>query len=359
MLIDNLKALSIHAYYAGEHDAGRRACERLLGMPLSEEDERLARSNRTWYTQLLSDLVPSVTLQKVEIPPAHEGWSLFNPSICRHGDRLVGLVRSSNYAIDAAGKYVIPEADGDRIRTETILVDIGDDLAVTNPRTLTPPDYVRNGYPVDGLEDCRLRVTPAGIGVSATVRDAYGWDGRCRIATASLDLETATLSRMKVLDWEGLQTHEKNWMPIEGQNGWLYAAWHDGHTVTVDAEDGMPGVFEVRRRGPSPLLAKRFRGGSQAIPFRDGWLTVVHEVAFIDGAPGRAYEHRLAWFDGSFTLRRLSPLFAFRKTREIEFAAGAVIVGDDLVVSFGYRDSEAWFCRLPLEDVCRLLAPVS
>lgn len=353
---EHLHALAIHAYYVGEHAVGRRASERLLNLPIPEPLERQARANRTWYTQRLADLVPQTTFRRIEIDPRHEGWSLFNPTLAATPAGVLGIVRSSNYRIEG-GRYVIPAADGDRIRTENVLLDIGDDLAVSNPRPLVLPDYATSGYSVEGWEDCRLRQTQSGLAVSATVRDALGWDGRCRIATAALDPSTGVLSRMRVLEWDGLAQHEKNWMPIAGHDGWLYGVGHEGHTVTVIAEPDMPGVYEVQRRGAAPHLARGFRGGGQLVPCRDGWLAIVHEVAPTDS--GRVYEHRFLWFDGGFALRRWSPLFAFRETRAIEFAAGLAVVNDAVFVSFGVRDAEAWIASLPEDDVCDLLAPVS
>jgi len=354
---EHLHALAVHAYYAAEIETGRRACDRLLDLDIPEDLERQTRANRTWYTPLLADLVPEATFRRIEIEPDRPGWSLFNPTVLAAGPGLLGIVRSSNYRIEG-GRYVIPEADGDAIRTTNLLVEFDADLEVRGCRPIAEPDYARNGYPVHGWEDCRLRRTPAGISVSATVRDAAGWDGRCRIATAALDVGKATLSDMRVLEWDGLAQHEKNWAPIDGRDAWLYASHRDGHSVVVEADAGLPGCYEVSRRGPAPRIARGFRGGSQLVPLRDGWLSVVHEVAVMDSGH-RAYEHRLLWFDGSFTLRRMSPLFAFRETRAIEFAAGAAILGDRLVVSFGVRDAEAWLVSIPLEDACRILAPLS
>jgi hypothetical protein len=182
--------------------------------------------------------------------------------------------------------------------------------------------------------------------------------GQCRIGVADLDTSEARLHGLKVLEWEGLQTHEKNWMPIDGRDGWLYAANHGGQTVTVTADDDMPGVYEVVGRGAAPHLAAGFRGGGQLVPVRDGWLAVVHEVADMDDGR-RAYEHRFVWFDASFTLRRWSPLFSFLRTKSIEFAAGLAAIDGRIVVSFGLNDAEAWTATLAEEDVCALLAPVS
>ena len=207
---EHLHALAIHAYYAGELEVGRRASDRLLNMPLPEEMERQARSNRTWYTHRLADIAPKATFRRIKVEPAAPGWSLFNPSIAATPDGFLGIVRSSNYRIDADGRYVIPESDSGAIRTQNILVEWDDDFSVRSTRTIAEPDYARNGFAVHGWEDCRLRLHAGGASVSATVRDAAGWDGRCRIAVADLDVKTATLSGMRVLDWDGLQVHEKN-----------------------------------------------------------------------------------------------------------------------------------------------------
>ena len=177
---DHLHALAVHAYYASEHDTGRRACERLLAMPdLPADLEKQTRSNRTWYTRPLGDLAP-VQMLRIDIEPARPGWTLFNPTISADGDNLLAIVRSSNYRI-VEGRYVIPPEDGETIRTESILCRVDADLAgISDRRTISGPDYPANDYPVVGLEDCRLRRTATGWGVSATARNVNGWDGRCR-----------------------------------------------------------------------------------------------------------------------------------------------------------------------------------
>ena len=352
-MYEHLHALGIHAYYAGELDAGRRACERLLNLPgLPPEIDKQGRANRTWYTQSLAGITGGqLHVERIACEPAHPGWSCFNPTIAAEENRLLAIVRSSNYRIEN-GRYVMPQEDAGVIKTENILVEIG----TPGQKTLVPPAYETNGYPVSGLEDCRLRRTAAGWSVSATVRDAEGWDGRCRIGTADLDIDEGRLHGLRVLDWEGLAEHEKNWMPWG--DGWLYACGHGGHTVTIDAEADMPGVYEVRQRGPAPPLAAGFRGGGQVVPFRDGWLAIVHEVAHLDTGR-RAYEHRFVWWDETLTLRRWSPLFFFMEKQSIEFAAGLATIDDTVFVSFGVNDAEAWLCRMKGGDVWDLLSPVS
>jgi hypothetical protein len=354
-MLEHLQALATHCYYAGEIDAGRRACERILAIPgLAPEVGMHTRSTRLWYTPTLDELADA-TFQRVDVEPAHEGWSLFNPALINHAGDLLGIVRSSNYAI-VDGRYVMPDEDAGRIRTENLLVRFGPDLLPVSRRRIAC-DYPQTEYPVDGLEDCRLLYTKTGIGVSATVRNVSPFDGRCRIATGDLDLTTATVTGLKVLDGIDVQMHEKNWMPIEGRGGWLYAASHGGHTVTVDADPNLAGGWQLVQRSAAPAIASEFRGGSQLVRSRDGWLAVIHEVAALEGR--RCYEHRLVAFDAALRISGLSPPFAFRESRTIEFVAGMARQGDRLVISFGVRDAEAWLVSITEDDAWRLLSPVT
>lgn len=355
-MIDHLFAIGIHAYYAGELEAGRRACERLLAMEgVPEEVEAWTRHNRLYYTQPLRELV-AVREVEFDLEPAHEGWSLFNPTIIYRPfeQDYLAIVRSSNYKI-RDGRYEMPPADGGTIRTQNILVRLHDDLSVDWARVIADPDYAKTGYPVDGLEDCRLMWLGGGLGVSAVVRNASPWtDGRCRIATARLDIETASFSDLRVLDGVTVLEHEKNWMPVIGRGGWVHSLAFDGHTITVDEEGD---AYVVCRRAAMPPIARSWRGGGQLVPFHGGYLGVIHEVAPL--GDHRAYEHRFVFLDNSLSLRLASPAFVFGQTRQIEFAAGLAADEDRVIVTFGVRDAQAWICELLADDVWSLLKPLS
>jgi len=356
-MIDHLFSLGIHAFYVGEVDVGRRACERLLALPeLPPEIELMTRENRLWYSPRLDELA-GTRYQRFDIDPAHEGWSLFNPTILARepeGD-LVAIVRSSNYRI-VEGRYEIPPADNGTIRTQNILVMLRPDLSVVSARVIADPEYDRTPYPVDGLEDCRLRHTPDGIGVSAVIRNASPWDdGACRQATARLDLEAAAFTDLRILDGVRVQEHEKNWMPIVGRPAWLHSCSFEAHTVTV--EETEPGRYDVFRRSGVPPIARSWRGGGQLSPWMDGYLGVIHEVAPCGGQ--RAYEHRLVWLDNSLRLKLASAPFHFLEAKAIEFAAGLAVHGGRLVISFGVRDAEAWLVDVSLDDAWQMLKPLS
>lgn len=353
-MIDHLHALAVHAYYCGEHDLGRRACERLLRHELPEHLEPLVRRNRTWYTQRIDELV-ATKFARIDIEPAAAGWSLFNPSVVAFKDRLVVNVRSSNYRI-VGGRYVMPDEDKGVIRTENLLLEYFASLDVAASPVRLQATYDRSEYPVDGLEDVRLNVVGDGLVASATVRNVAGQDGTCRIGVCGVSGGTGRVSDLRVHPTPDGQ-HEKNWMPVHGRAEWVYACSRNGHTCRVAEADGQ---WQVTVGAKSPAVARGFRGGSQAIPLGDGkWLALVHEVAH-EASGARIYEHRFVQFDetAGWSIDAVSPAFAFRETRTIEFAAGLAEIGDTFVASFGVRDAEAWLCAMPRAEVLGLLEPL-
>lgn len=350
-MLEHLHQLAVHAYYAGEIDAGRRACERLLEMDLTPEKERLVRRNRSWYTQTLDELV-ACRLRRFDVEPAADGWSTFNPTIIAHDDGYLAIVRSSNYAI-VDGRYVMPPADNGKIRTSNILVQLDAALSVaSSPSVMPDPIYPKSDYPVEGFEDCRLNAISGDLVVSATVRNWAGRDGTCRVAMATLLPYMGNMIDAAMIDEPHAGRHEKNWMPIAGTSDFLYACWDDGRVATV-RRDGWR--WHVEHHAESPAIARGWRGGSQLVDIGDGrWLALVHEVA--DDTSGRIYEHRFVLFnDDEWRIVGWSPVFAFREKRTIEFAAGLARRGDQLVATFGVRDAEAWMAEMSLAEVLAMI----
>lgn len=336
-------ALLHHAYYVGELEVGRRAAERLLAQKLPANVEQRVRLNRTFYTPTLAELGP-VEFRLIDIKPAHPGWSLFNPTLLLHNGKLLGLVRSSNYKMQGMN-YIMPPEDNGHIRTASILVEYGQDLRIVDARLLADPEYTRTSFEVDGLEDCRLYSRGEQLYVSATVRNVAPHDGRCRIGTALIDVAAARFCELTVPPAPATQ-HEKNWMPIIGQNSWLYACNQDGKTWLVSRADS---DWALLSTGPAPIAAQRFRGGTQLVPFMGGYVCAIHEVVISDNH--RTYEHRFVWFDDQLRVRKFSAPFYFRNKRAIEFAAGLAVVGDQVVTSFGHQDREAWLAIVPAATV--------
>lgn len=337
--IEHLHQLAVHSYYVGEQATGLRACERLLGERLTPERESLVRSNRTWYTQPLSSLADCVQAP-LPVEPARPGWTTFNPSICqRSGGGFALVVRSSNYRM-VDGRYVTPDEDAGRIRTENTLYKLDTELHRYGQPVPLVAEYDRSEFPVDGLEDCRINCVEGSLSLSATIRNAAGRDGLARIA--AVDYTPYEPLRPVVLDEPVAGRHEKNWMPLIGTRAWLYSCHIDGKVVTAHRQGDR---WTLIPRGNSPAIARGFRGGSQLLQCDGGWLACVHEVADLGGR--RAYEHRFVWFDCQLAIVGWSPPFFFNDRQQIEFAAGlAWKCPGTLACTYGVRDEEAWLATI-------------
>lgn len=356
-VIDDI-AICGHAYYAGESAAGLRACERLLSSDAgSAVDEEWVRRNRTWYTPRMDDLFGGVILRELHVAPAMPGWSVFNPSFCADGadgdGGLIGVVRSSNYTVTAAGHYVSPPEDGDRIRTRNILVRIDRDGSVTHRCDLLGPGYDTSDFPIEGMEDLRLWRGGKWEGrpwkVSGTVCDLAGTAGQRRIGVATLMPDCGILCDFSSPEPPIAGRHEKNWQPIGG-GSFVYANWEDGSLATVGWS--VAGWALQRDVRPSPWIARGWRGGSQLVPWPGGgYASCIHEVAVIGGR--RTYEHRVVRYDDSLQIVAWTLPFYFRRPRGIEFCAGAAIVGHDLFLTFGDNDKSAWMARCEVGSVER------
>ena len=353
---------TIDAYYRGDLAAGLTACEQLLAVEALPDDiAKQTRRNLVFYAPTLQRLGLLREARRVDFPTP-EGWSLFNPSIAANpdGDGLTAIVRSSNYEMSPQLRYTIHDDDG-VIRTTNYLVALTLDLEIRQVQAIDdrgmrpePPPF-----PVSGFEDCRLFRHHGSWWASATVRD-HNPRGVCQIALFRLDEDSSqhqgrvAATDMRLLNDPTDGRHEKNWMPIASDGASVRFIYGCFPTVIVRVDETSGGVVrEITVPGPS--VARHFSGGTQAIAVAGGHLALVHEAAdFADG--GRVYTHRWVWFDAAWQLARHSPPFLLHE-RGIEFAAGLAQHGEDLVISFGVWDREAWLAKAPLSDVLALLAP--
>lgn len=359
-----LFATTIDAYGERNRPLGLEACERLLSLSfLPETMEAAVRRNQTWYVSPLAATgseafrePPYTTARNLPLPLVPRGWSRFNPSIAADPDgRLRLLVRSSNYTVDGEMRYAIHDAD-QVIRTRNYLVRTVDpeSLAIGDWYPINDLEFIPENppFPVSGYEDARL-FWHDGWHFSATVRDRSE-RGICQMVMCDLD-------EMEVIDEQilsGRHQHEKNWMPVVG------ARWDPEFvsscypTTTVD-------LMVATRAGTwsaSPFIARSFRGGSQLIPVSGSSFTgnqdrlaLIHEAVDMPGNnPARVYLHRFVEFDQHLVLTRMSLPFCFHG-RGLEFAAGMVRAGEDLIISYGTGDAHAWLLKIPLEHALSLL----
>lgn len=310
----------------------------------------------------LSEWVDGVGFLPLEVT-VERGWSAFNPSLARLPDgSLRGVIRSSNYRMEH-GRYVID--DGDAIRTANLLVDLGEDGTATNARSIAAPGRrVVTDFPVHGYEDVRL--APAGdeLWALATVRDADA-GGLCRVALLRLADDGRVVDEWFV-EGPARGRHEKNWAPFAdayhggdrgGDGLTVVYSWDPLIVASLSLDPATPDSERYRElsRRPSGLGAS-VRGGTNGVRIDGGWLFLVHvSRRFPDG--GARYLHRFVTVRDDFGLGRVSP-FLTLMTDGVEFALGAAIAREELLIGFGVDDAEAWVARVDLARVLERLVPL-
>jgi glycosyltransferase involved in cell wall biosynthesis len=345
---------SICAFYSADaktRERGFDTCNALaLGRRVPKSVRDLARYNISYYAGPAADLFPSLRIARPAFT-APEGYHPLNPSVAVIDGTLMLLIRCVNYLLEQE-RYVI-SGGGHIIRTRNYLLTLDDALAPSTCRqVLAPKDWPAPAYMlVQGFEDIRLIYQGGRLSASATVRELNP-ESFCEIVLAAIEPETPQTCRLTA--WRTLskvesRRHEKNWTPVL-DGGELRFIYTYDPAVLVD-RDG----HETATRTPE-FAADHFRGGSQAIPFDNGYLSVIHETVVIENK--RTYLHRFVQTDRDGVLISCSRPFYFR-AKGIEFAAGLARrpQGNGLLVSFGFEDKEAWLAEFDEEDVRRTLRP--
>jgi predicted GH43/DUF377 family glycosyl hydrolase len=200
-----------------------------------------------------------------------------------------------------------------------------------------------------GLEDARL----------------VKWNGKYYLSGVRRDLDTIGTGRMELSEIEITNTEvkeisrfripapgdntsycEKNWMPILDKP-FHYVKWTNGtEVVKVDIKKETCETVVLKDWTWAP---KDLRGGSQVIPYKDGYLTLNHETDLYQSEAGRkdaTYRHKFTYWDKNWNIQKFSEVFSFLDAK-IEFACGVAKYRNDYLISFGYQDNAAYILRVP------------
>jgi hypothetical protein len=196
-------------------------------------------------------------------------------------------------------------------------------------------------FPVHGIEDLRIFRRGEKWFASGTVRE-HRFDGLCQIMLAEIvdiDSERPALVNGVLLPTMSPNKHEKNWMPIEGEeHAWV---WGIDPTVVLRLDQATQSLVPSRSAKGNLQL----RGSSQVIQFSGGWIAVVHEVVpSTTNRFQRSYQHRFVRWNDDFTDSKISEAFRLANDENgLEFCAGLALSTrpNHLVMSYGVGDRSA------------------
>lgn len=344
--------IGINAFYSGEFKSGLRSTEKLLHKNTGWKVENNVRCNQTYYLPKISDH-SGVQVFKISVPFLGDNFSSFNPTIIKWREKILVLVRHSNYVI-VNGRYIIN--DPKRIihtKYSACIYDI--DLCLTEIRFLENEYYEKSQFPADGIEDIRLYYEGTQLMGSGTIRNLMPYYDKAKIAKVKIDLDNNRVSVPEILSspYPG-ERHEKNWMPILGSNPikWLYSCGENGRTTLIAETNN---TTYVCSENPAPEISRNFRGGSQLVTLQDGnLLCIIHEVCIFSNGV-RNYVHRFVLFNNECQLLDYSLPFFLSNDRTIEFVAGLCLNNDDILITYGYMDKEAYIMKISLENVIKMI----
>lgn len=322
------------------------------------DNRNLAKNNLFFYVEPLCKSVPSFATRRIPFTPP-EGWTAMNPSIALLGDQLHCVIRTVNYTMDEAGRYLIKGTNGEAndsnpINTRNYIATISTDFKVEAYTEILPPE----GFPppaynlVIGFEDTRLFAWRGELWTVSNVREQNP-DGWCEQNIAKLrgGVDPDTLeakcwySGVKTIIPDAPKNHEKNWAALVVNDG------HDLRFVYRLGEYLDPETGKIEKT-KQPYAADTLSGGSQYIPFRGGYLAVIHEAHVSSATGKRYYTHRFVFLDANRAWLRVSKPFVFHD-KVIEFAAGMAWHPDQkrILISYGREDKEAWIASVDPQEI--------
>lgn len=278
-------------------------------------------------------------------------WSAFNPSIAYSpSEGYVVLFRSSNYFFDSETSSTTLTT-GSRVQSRMWLGNLKSDWTLDDT-TLREIDFSSSGMEFRrGAEDGRLYWVNGSWEITAGLYEP-GIElpriGRFR-------LEGLKAKLVKIYNDGQLFDVEKNWMAPTSSS-------EEFDFVYTAADIYKDLIGPIRVKEPSDLI-RNVRGGSQLWSLPDGrYLAIIHEAdvkktmvhiprMFVTKEVSiRTYVHRFAIYNNFGVLQGLGPRFKLSDAR-IEFAAGLVVVGDDVIVSYGYKDVAAYLGKININAV--------
>lgn len=275
-----------------------------------------------------------------------ERWH-HNPSICRDNTGKI-WVSTRHHEEYPSVRYANVEAPYTH-PTSHLMLGILDEktLKVSGVKRIKPA----KGSPIflleKEIEDVRIFWRKDGLHGVGVVINAHSHKGETRVyeVEIKIDYENGRYSLLK--DYGYIKGHmEKNWTPPTEWTKYFDYIYSPTEVVLEGK------VYGKEYTGST-------HGGSQALPYKDGYIRIAHQVVNIIGLTHRWYASVAELIDKRGYVTHNSQFFDMctgwrPQIREsVEFVSGMVWSkgkeGKELLVSYGLRDETCAFTRIPVD----------
>jgi predicted GH43/DUF377 family glycosyl hydrolase len=305
------------------------------------------------------------------IIPASEtnGTGLMNPSVYVDNGKVIMNLRHCQYTIYHAEKGIFEHNYG-----PLVYLNPENDITLTTKNFFCELDEKMNIVKSTKVDTSKLDVKPIWEFIGLEDARVVRWDGKLYLCGVRRDTTTNGVGRMELSEIEvtadsvkeisrvridapapNTSYCEKNWMPILDKP-YHFIKWTNP-TEVVKADPVTGACETVVLQELNANYSGNIRGGSQVIPWEDGYLCLNHITYLFKSELQRKnarYRHVFTKFDKDFKIQKVSKEFSFMEG-EIEFACGMAQLNDDLLITFGFQDNASFLLKTPKKIVENLL----
>ena len=303
--------------------------------------------------------------------PASEtnGTGLMNPSVYVDNGKVIMNLRHCQYTIYHAEKGIFEHNYG-----PLVYLNPENDITLTTKNFFCELDEKMNIVKSTKVDTSKLDVKPIWEFIGLEDARVVRWDGKLYLCGVRRDTTTNGVGRMELSEIEvtadsvkeisrvridapapNTSYCEKNWMPILDKP-YHFIKWTNP-TEVVKADPVTGACETIILQELNADYSGNIRGGSQVIPWEDGYLCLNHITYLFKSELQRKnarYRHVFTKFDKDFKIQKVSKEFSFMEG-EIEFACGMAQLNDDLLITFGFQDNASFLLKTPKKIVENLL----
>ena len=303
--------------------------------------------------------------------PASEtnGTGLMNPSVYVDNGKVIMNLRHCQYTIYHAEKGIFEHHYG-----PLVYLNPENDITLTTKNFFCELDEKMNIVKSTKVDTSKLDVKPIWEFIGLEDARVVRWDGKLYLCGVRRDTTTNGVGRMELSEIEvsadsvkeisrvridapapNTSYCEKNWMPILDKPYHFIKWTNPTEVVKADPVTGACETVSLQELNGS--YSGNIRGGSQVIPWEDGYLCLNHITYLFKSELQRKnarYRHVFTKFDKDFKIQKVSKEFSFMEG-EIEFACGMAQLNDDLLITFGFQDNASFLLKTPKKIVENLL----
>lgn len=289
------------------------------------------------------------------------GTGLMNPSVMVKDGKIIVIIRHVNYTFYHSERklfqhpygpltYIHPENDI-HLRTWNWYCELSDNLDIEKFFKIDTSKFDTYDPLWDfvGLEDARIINWGNKLFLSGVRRDTTT-NGQGRMELSEIEVynnEVKEINRIRIELSTNLDSYcEKNWMPILDMP-FHYIKWSNPtELVNVDISKALSKTVNISK---NISLPRDLRGGSQVLPFEDGYFAITHEVDLFSSEVGRKdaiYYHRFVVWDKNFNIIKVTPEFNFMNA-DVEFCIGLAEHKNSYLITFGFQDNAAYILKSP------------